>query len=88
MLADIQNILSKQLYKLDNADVLPHTIQLHHLVTAIGSIIKGFPEHSPKTAASAASCIVVFKTSLETVIQVLESVNASEIIREAVKHPE
>ncbi|KAJ1966482.1 pre-tRNA nuclear export protein [Dipsacomyces acuminosporus] len=68
-------------------------LQIHHYLTAIGSIVKGFPDvrvDSKSTSPSSphqlsASTAQVFLKAADMCIAVLESLKASEVIREAAR---
>ncbi|KAI8325618.1 Xpo1-domain-containing protein [Martensiomyces pterosporus] len=68
-------------------------LQIHHYLTAIGSIIKGFPDvrvDSKSTSPSSphqlsASTAQVFLKAADMCIAILESLKASEVIREAAR---
>ncbi|KAG2221392.1 hypothetical protein INT45_012643 [Circinella minor] len=59
-------------------------IQLHHYVTAIGSVAKGFPA-VPKETGCAQPWGVVFKQATEIILNVLQGYNQFETIRDAAR---
>ncbi|CAG8500890.1 6782_t:CDS:10 [Ambispora leptoticha] len=59
-------------------------LQLHHLMMAIASIGKGFPDAS-KPQATAAPWIGIFKQATQAVLYVLKSLDRFEIIRDAAR---
>ncbi|KAJ2783665.1 pre-tRNA nuclear export protein [Coemansia javaensis] len=68
-------------------------LQIHHYLTAIGSIVKGFPDVrvDPKTASASApsqlspSTVQVFLKAADMCIAILEALHASQLIREAAR---
>ncbi|KAJ2632791.1 pre-tRNA nuclear export protein [Coemansia sp. RSA 1290] len=65
-------------------------LQIHHYLTAIGSIVKGFPDVRVDKAASAstpehlsASTVQVFLKAADMCIAILEALCSSRLIREA-----
>jgi exportin-T len=87
MISQIQEIMDKQLYRLDGADDdgPPPLVRTHlnHLIMAIGSISKGFPEFNGK-AGSEPEWTSVFREVLGCVLRVLQVLSTSLLIRDAV----
>ncbi|KAI9254548.1 armadillo-type protein [Phascolomyces articulosus] len=67
-----------------NPDDELYLIQLHHYVTAIGSVAKGFPS-VPKETGCAQPWGVVFKQATEIILNVLQGYNRFETIRDAAR---
>ncbi|CAG8540097.1 13108_t:CDS:10 [Ambispora gerdemannii] len=81
LLAEIQLDLT---IDLSDPKYLFSVLQLHHLMMAIASIGKGFPDAS-KSQAAAAPWIGIFKQATEAVLFVLKSLDRFEIIRDAAR---
>ncbi|CAG8432820.1 11500_t:CDS:10 [Diversispora eburnea] len=63
-----------------------HTVlQLHHLIMAIGSIAKGFPE-APKRSAPIAPWVDILKQATEAILVTLKALDCYEIIRDASRY--
>ncbi|KAF0551511.1 Xpo1-domain-containing protein [Gigaspora margarita] len=60
-------------------------LQLHHLIMAVGSIVKGFPE-SPKGSHPIIPWVGILKQATEIVLAVLKILNRYEIIRDAARY--
>ncbi|CAG8609589.1 11241_t:CDS:10 [Funneliformis caledonium] len=80
LLADIERNLTTELSEPKDLNVL----QLHHLIMAVGSIGKGFPE-APKNEAPNAQWVVLLKQSTEAILVVLKALSRFEIIRDAAR---
>ncbi|KAL1916477.1 uncharacterized protein VTP21DRAFT_5668 [Calcarisporiella thermophila] len=64
-------------------DPLP-SLQLHHLIVAVGSVAKGFPD-APSGQEALGGYAEVFKQSVENILTVLEHLNQIDVIREAAR---
>ncbi|CAH1756492.1 6800_t:CDS:10 [Entrophospora sp. SA101] len=60
-------------------------LQIHHLMMAIGSIAKGFPEVS-KGVAPTAPWVDFMKQTTEAILIVLKSLSSEEIIRDSARY--
>jgi exportin-T len=84
MIEQIQEIMDKQLYRLDGVDEEgpPPLVRTHlnHLIMAIGSISKGFPE----VKGNEPEWTLVFREVLGCVLKVLHVLSTSLLIRDAV----
>nr|CAG8525315.1 11239_t:CDS:10 [Entrophospora candida] len=60
-------------------------LQIHHLMMAIGSIAKGFPEAS-KGVAPTAPWVDFMKQTTEAILIVLKSLSSEEIIRDSARY--
>ncbi|CAG8633550.1 24667_t:CDS:10 [Dentiscutata erythropus] len=60
-------------------------LQIHHLIMAIGSIVKGFPE-APKGSHPTVLWVGILKQVTEIVLAVLKILNRYEIIRDAARY--
>ncbi|CAG8685590.1 1886_t:CDS:2, partial [Dentiscutata heterogama] len=60
-------------------------LQIHHLIMAIGSIVKGFPE-APKGSHPIILWVGILKQVTEIVLAVLKILNRYEIIRDAARY--
>ncbi|RIA97435.1 armadillo-type protein [Glomus cerebriforme] len=80
LLADIERNLSKEMSEPED---LLHVFQLHHLIIAIGSIGKGFPD-APKVPS--AQWVVLLKQSTEAILVAFKALSRFEIIREAARY--
>ena len=96
MIRQIKEIMEKRLYEQDPAPLddinddgaAPPLVRTHlnHMIMAIGSISKGFPDFdsaAPSTAAPP-DWTFVLREALECVLQVLQELNSSVLIRDAV----
>jgi exportin-T len=87
MIMQIQEIMEKKLYRLDGVDDEgpPPLVRTHlnHLIMAIGSISKGFPDFNVK-ATIEPEWTQVFRDSLGCVLRVLQELSTSLLIRDAV----
>ncbi|CAE6379710.1 unnamed protein product [Rhizoctonia solani] len=63
-------------------DILP-ILQAHHVIRALGSVAKGFPEATQTTQESIPAWIMVLKQVAEAVLVSLESMNQHRAIRDA-----
>ncbi|RHZ76816.1 hypothetical protein Glove_189g18 [Diversispora epigaea] len=82
LLTELQSYLNTKLS--EPVDV--HTVlQLHHLIMAIGSIAKGFPE-APKRSAPTAPWVVILKQATEAILVTLKTLDCYEIIRDASRY--
>ncbi|CAE6431846.1 unnamed protein product [Rhizoctonia solani] len=63
-------------------DILP-ILQAHHVIRALGSVAKGFPEASQTVQESVPAWILVLKQVAEAVLVSLESMNQHRAIRDA-----
>ncbi|KAI9362521.1 armadillo-type protein [Zopfochytrium polystomum] len=89
LLATIKQILDSQLYKSDSPpDNMPVTTHLKQLITAIGSIGKGFPDYDVSTKSSVTPSPLwasVFKEALGLIVLVLQQLSTFEVIRESTR---
>ena len=76
----IDEIMSKQLYKYDTEDNPVYCTILHHAITAIATVAKGFPPYSGKSAPWES----VFKNALEKTLNILKTVPNSQLVKDAV----
>ncbi|KAI8365229.1 armadillo-type protein [Radiomyces spectabilis] len=76
----IQNSLSQSYNPEDELFLL----QLHHYITAIGSVAKGFPA-IPKGQSCTQPWAVVFKQATEIILNVLQTFNKFMVIRDAAR---
>jgi exportin-T len=87
MILQIKEIMEKQLYRLDGVDEEgePPIVRMHlnHLIMAIGSISKGFPEF--KVGGVEAPWCIVFREVLGCVLRVLQVLSTSLLIRDAAR---
>ncbi|KAJ2320189.1 pre-tRNA nuclear export protein, partial [Coemansia sp. RSA 2702] len=67
-------------------------LQIHHYLTAIGSIVKGFPDVRVEKTASAsapdhltASTVQVFLKAADMCVAILEALRNSQVVREAAR---
>ncbi|CAE7129203.1 unnamed protein product [Rhizoctonia solani] len=63
-------------------DILP-VLQAHHVIRALGSVAKGFPEASQSTEYSVPAWILVLKQVAEAILVSLERMNQHRAIRDA-----
>ncbi|KAI9202178.1 armadillo-type protein [Polychytrium aggregatum] len=83
LLVNIQDIMEKESEKLGEEAVIYH---LNHLITAIGSVGKGFPDHEQAAKnAPVALWPHVFQQAMNAILVVLTQLNASTVIREAAR---
>ena len=88
ILLQIKNIMDKQLYRqdppVDDDESSPPLVRMHlnHLIMAIGSISKGFPEYID--SSSNQNWTPVFRDALTCVLNVLHDLSSSLLIRDAV----
>ncbi|KAF7730156.1 pre-tRNA nuclear export protein [Apophysomyces ossiformis] len=59
-------------------------LQLHHYIMAMGSVAKGFPT-VPKESAATQPWVIVFKQATEIILNVLQTFNRFEVIRDAAR---
>ncbi|KAI9345254.1 armadillo-type protein [Obelidium mucronatum] len=87
LMTSMQEILDKEVYKLDTPDNLAVTNYLRQLITAVGSVGKGFPDFdsTTRTVVSSPLWANVFKQALHRIIMVLQRLNAFDIIRDAAR---
>ncbi|KAJ3296839.1 hypothetical protein HDU79_005631 [Rhizoclosmatium sp. JEL0117] len=88
LMTAMQEILDKEVYKLDTPDNLAVTNYLRQLITAVGSVGKGFPDFDYSTRQVTRQSPLwasVFKQALHRIILVLQRLNGFEIIREAAR---
>ncbi|KAJ3174228.1 pre-tRNA nuclear export protein [Geranomyces variabilis] len=80
-----EEIMRNELYKRDTPDNVVFTLQLNHLIRAIGSISKGFPDvdHLGRVTQGVPPWVSVFQQALTVVAAVLERMHESELIRDA-----
>ncbi|CAB4426788.1 unnamed protein product [Rhizophagus irregularis] len=81
LLADIERNLSKVMSEPED---LLHVLQLHHLIIAIGSIGKGFPD-ALKTEVPTAEWVVLLKQSVEVILVAFKALSRFEIVRESAR---
>ncbi|KAJ3023991.1 pre-tRNA nuclear export protein [Thoreauomyces humboldtii] len=88
LMMQIEEIMQNELYKRDVApDNIVFTLQLNHLIRAIGNISKGFPDvdHAAKAAQGVPPWVSVFQQALSAIATVLERLHESELIRNAAR---
>jgi hypothetical protein len=66
-------------------DILP-VLQAHHVIRALGSVAKGFPEAPQTTPVPLPAWILVLKQVAEAILVSLEAMNQHRAIRDAVSH--
>ncbi|KAJ3280160.1 pre-tRNA nuclear export protein [Borealophlyctis nickersoniae] len=89
LMNQMEEIMQKELYKQDvPPDNVVFTTQLNHIIRAIGSTSKGFPDFNTavKTVQAVPAWTAVFKQALQAIVVVLERLNSSELIREASRY--
>lgn len=64
-------------------DILP-VLQAHHVIRALGSVAKGFPEAPQITPVPPPAWILVLKQVAEAILVSLEAMNQHRAIRDAV----
>lgn len=64
-------------------DILP-ILQAHHVIRALGSVAKGFPEAPQATPVPPPAWILVLKQVAEAILVSLEAMNQHRAIRDAV----
>ncbi|KAJ3412382.1 pre-tRNA nuclear export protein [Chytridiales sp. JEL 0842] len=88
LMSSIRGILENELYKInESTEGLVILTHLKQLITAVGSVGKGFPDYdvSSKAYVSSPLWASVFKQALQLIIVVLEQLNTHEIIRDAAR---
>ncbi|TPX58420.1 hypothetical protein PhCBS80983_g03131 [Powellomyces hirtus] len=88
LMIQTEGIMQNELYKRDSPpDNIVFTLQLNHLIRAIGSISKGFPDvdHVAKAAHDVPPWVEVFQQALGVIAAVLERLHDSELIRDAAR---
>ncbi|KAJ3243800.1 pre-tRNA nuclear export protein [Chytriomyces hyalinus] len=87
LMTSMQEILDTEMYKLDTAENPAVTNYMRQLITAVGSVGKGFPDYdvSTKTVQSSPLWARVFKQALHRIILVLQTLNGFEVIRESAR---
>ncbi|KAI9101118.1 armadillo-type protein [Phlyctochytrium arcticum] len=87
LVRQIEGIMQNRLYENDTADNVIFTLQLDHLIRAIGNISKGFPDVDlkGKTEGHVPAWAVVFQQALAAIVAVLEQLHRSELIRNATR---
>jgi len=79
----MEEILSKQLYKLDTEDNPVYQTLLHHAITALGSIAQGFPilsaNEKPRSGEK------VFLRALEVSLAALRTLPTSTAVKDATR---
>lgn len=69
---------------LEGSEIVP-VVQLHHLMMALGSIAKGFPDYpSPLPDDYILPPVDVFAEIAQAILVCLENTNALKVIRDAV----
>ncbi|CAM0141297.1 unnamed protein product [Umbelopsis sp. WA50703] len=81
LVKNIQSSMSSERY---NPEDELFTLQLHHYITAIGAVAKGFPD-IPKGGSCTQSWASVFKQANEIILNVLQAMNRFYVIREAAR---
>ncbi|KAJ3110910.1 pre-tRNA nuclear export protein, partial [Physocladia obscura] len=86
LMTSMQKILDTEMYKHDTPENMSVTNYLRQLITAVGSVGKGFPDFD--AATKSAVCVsplwaTVFKRALHQIILVLQRLNGVEAIRDA-----
>lgn len=81
LMLKIDEIMAKQLYKFDTEDNPVYCTILHHAITAIATIAKGFPGYSGKPTAWEP----VLKMSMEKTTFVLRSIPNSQLVKDATR---
>lgn len=59
-------------------------LSAHHLIMAIGSVSKGFPDLSARSPVAIGQWVTVFKQATESVLAIAKSMGAFVVIRDAV----
>ncbi|RKO91340.1 armadillo-type protein [Blyttiomyces helicus] len=88
LMSQMDETMRKELYKQDvPPDNIRFTELLHHVITAIGSISKGFPDydHAVKSVQAVPGWTAVFTEALQAILIVLDRLNGSELIRSAAR---
>ncbi|KAJ3162686.1 pre-tRNA nuclear export protein [Geranomyces michiganensis] len=80
-----EEIMRNELYKRDTPDNVVFTLQLNHLIRAIGSVSKGFPDvdHVGRLTQGVPPWVSVFQQALTVIAAVLERLHESELMRDA-----
>ncbi|TPX64921.1 hypothetical protein SpCBS45565_g05557 [Spizellomyces sp. 'palustris'] len=87
LMRQIEEIMRNELYRRDTPDNIVFTLQLDHLIRAIGNISKGFPDvdQASKVVQTVPAWALVFQQALGAIVAVLERLHESELIRNAVR---
>ncbi|KAI8620592.1 armadillo-type protein [Chytriomyces sp. MP71] len=87
LMTSMQEILDSAMYKLDTPENPAVTNYTRQLITAVGSVSKGFPDYDVTTRTSQSSPLWanVFKQALHRIILVLQTLNGFETIRESAR---
>ncbi|KAJ3187978.1 pre-tRNA nuclear export protein [Gaertneriomyces sp. JEL0708] len=89
LIAQIEEIMRQELYKQDAPpDNVVFTLQLNHLIRAIGNVSKGFPDiaHVARSRQTVPAWAPVFQHALNRVVEVLRILQTCELIRDAARH--
>ncbi|OZJ05156.1 hypothetical protein BZG36_02232 [Bifiguratus adelaidae] len=81
LMSGIQEYMGKEMYQPEEP-LFP--IQLHHYMSAIGSVAKGFPEQN-KNTQNTQPWAPLFRQCAETIVMVLQAINRFEVIREGAR---
>ncbi|KAJ3357367.1 pre-tRNA nuclear export protein [Entophlyctis luteolus] len=89
LMNSMQEVMDAELYKRDiPPDNMPVTNYLCQLITAIGSVGKGFPDYDSRRNTAGSNnrlWVAVFKQALHRVIMALQRLNTVEDIRDAAR---
>lgn len=88
LMVSMKHILDGALYKMDSSpDNMPITTHLKQLITAVGSVGKGFPDYDVAANASVVHPLwaSVFKEAMKLIIMVLQQLSQFEMIRESIR---
>ena len=69
----------------NNSNDLQLVLQVHHLMLALSSLSKGFPDTSPNSSQPEPQWVTVFKTATEQILVSLSAMNQFSVIREAAR---
>lgn len=81
----MDEVLTRQLYKSDTEDNPIYQTILHHAITAVGSLAKGFPTSTATDKSQ--EWEKVFQQALERALNSLQCLPNSTVIKEAVDPP-
>ena len=73
-----------QAYQRNPSD-LTSVLQVHHLMLALSSLSKGFPDLNPNSTSAEPQWVSVFKTITEQVLVSVSSMNQFSVVREAAR---
>ncbi|KAI8815711.1 armadillo-type protein [Fimicolochytrium jonesii] len=87
LMMQMEEIMKNELYLRDSPpDNVVFTLQLNHIICAIGSTSKGFPDVvSGKATRTVPPWALVFQQALDVIAAVLERLHNSELIRDAAR---